>query len=219
MSRSVFIAVALVPVLLGSSQVRADLFIDLPDITVTPSTSNITLEIRATHDPGDSIQFYSLDFVVTRIDAESILRFKAEGQQDPAPSYTGRPEYVLNPVSLGLAFLVDHPSQDESLLNVSDETSDGLNHTLGFGQTLLAVLQLELLVEPDVNPLGTFAIEVLDTTFFVDELGDELLYTTSPGTLNVVPEPSTLGLALTGMLLIGFVWRRRNSGKRKAADA
>jgi hypothetical protein len=209
--RSLLQALLLCVAIAGSAQ--ASLNITISDLALSPGGTG-TLDISISGDRQKLAGFNSL-FVVapTDVSVTSWLDFTPAATQ-PDPS--GDPAYVFHGNSFG--YLVGVPALDT--LEAGDNVADFNNVPEVTDQLLTRVtLQHSYGAADPATTIGhTFTVALVPEsgvgtlkTFFLDDLFVPISYTSEPGQVTIIPEPSqlTIMLGLGGVFLVGCWWRRR----------
>jgi hypothetical protein len=135
------------------------------------------------------------------------------------------PDYVFagnsSDQKLGVAMgNVTSTNYTDDTFTGGDQTADGSNVLVSASKLLLT---LDLTTKTAVPPMigDSFTLTLVNDsrfTFFHDSSGTSIPFTSTPGTITIisgsVPEPSSLAIAISGVLMLAFAgrWFRARSG-------
>jgi hypothetical protein len=230
-------AFAIILVGLTATRARADVAITVDNGTVAPGGTG-TVDITVTSNMSDTLSSFGLELLITlQPGTTSLLQFTLT-QPDPF----GNPNYVFYGASsksdLAIPFwgppfqsspITGYPN--DSITGGDSDDGSGLGYvtigsSVGQPNTFLASVQFQ--AAPGATPGDQFQISLVNDpnfTYFDDQNGNPLTYTSTPGTVLVasevsaVPEPSSLTVvALSG--LSGLLWcYRRNRTHGPSTDS
>ncbi len=213
-------AFAFAMILLGltANHTRADLIITAGDVTVTPGGIG-TMDFTVTSDSNDTLSAFSLGLNITVVGGTSSLLPFTTAQPVPYgnPNYVFSGESINSDLSLpswSLPYQTNYPSDTI----VGGDSDDGstlgyvtIPSTAGGAYSYLGTVQFQAAA---TAPLGDqFQISLVNDpklTYFNDQYGDPLNYSSNVGLVTIVSEPASLAL-LSRSSVFGLLGRRSNS--------
>jgi hypothetical protein len=213
-------ALTLTAVLLAATVGRGDVSVVLKDMQLPPGTAGY---IDAMISGSDPLEIAGYEF---RLSSSGPTRLEFV---DPQPvAWLSDPGYLFQDDSADAAML--HPLVGGVSQTVlpgdtfigSDMAASGRDVTVG-ADRLLARLYVTAATTLPPRPGDTFSISLArsDSTGFLDHAGNSIPFSRTPGIVTVVPEPSTLMMALVAAgltLTVGCVKRTGVLGSEVTED-
>ncbi len=198
------------------SSADAEIIVSIEGNPAFPAGGEGVVDIFVTAGTNTWLSAYSLELTIDMpYGVDSLLQFV-----EPPPDYENDLEYVFTGITAGP--ISEVPGDADRGLNwYAFDFADGPVELTSGTSYLLARLNLThsfLDSDPPYNPAGQrFIITLVDggNTYFLDDEGEIIPYTSAPGSVTVVPEPSGL-LVFAQLLGIAtmFAWRHRSKQPR-----
>ena len=207
---------------LTATHARADLTITATDANVTPGgTGTMDFSISSTSLTGDMLQFIQLELQITQVSGTSLLQF-SPGADQPVPYNSS--SYVFYQNSSDASFSLPFWGNPTTTTAANDTISGGdialspVTLSTTSGSFLLATVQFQAQATATFGDTFTIGLVPLNnptpdqsqqpSTYFEDQNGTQIAYTSTPGTvmissslLTIVPEPASTITGLTGAAL------------------
>jgi hypothetical protein len=192
---------------------EADLLVSIDSANLTPGSSATVDVLVASDEPlGEALGLFGYEF---RISGVGPTRLDFVDPQSDLQLLD--PNYVFAGDSLAAAFppvgIVDTTVLPNDTFVGGDSTFSGGSVTVDATNRLLA--RLEITAATALPPVvgDTFSIELIaeSLTLFQDDSFNDLDFSSTPGTVTIVPEPSSAVLCLAGLFAVcvhGFRRRR-----------
>jgi hypothetical protein len=180
---------------------RAEFVIDIGDATVSPGgATTVPVYIRSTLAAGEPLNNFSFSFQLDTL-GPTQLNF-LDPQFD---SQLTQPNYVFGGNSTSLVFppvgVVTTTVVPNDTFIGGDATFDGLSAVVPQSDVLLALLNFTTLtaLPPEIGNVFSVSLTANDNTAFYGEVfGPAVGFTSTTGTVTVVPEPTAAWLMAVG---------------------